>query len=118
MADKKESFTVTDRRLFTPEGELRKESSDEVKVPQAERPLEEPKTPPSEAKAAQTPSPTEAPNQDARPAAPETAQSDEADVPLTPDEQQAGADAYKQSSKDLDARVELSGHSAKDLEMT
>src|SRR5262249_40828805 len=33
-------------------------------------------------------------------------------------EQQAQADAYKSSSKELDARVELSGHSAKELEMT
>ena len=33
-------------------------------------------------------------------------------------EQQEQADAYRESSKDLDARVELSGHSAKELEMT
>jgi hypothetical protein len=118
MAEKKESFTVTDRRLFTPEGELRKESSDEVNVPQAARPTQAPKPPSSEAKSEQPPSPIEMPSQDTRPAALETAQTDEADVPLTPDEQQAGADAYKQSSKDLDTRVELSGHSAKDLEMT
>jgi hypothetical protein len=34
------------------------------------------------------------------------------------DEQQAQADAYKKSAKELDARVELSGHSSKELEMT
>ena len=33
-------------------------------------------------------------------------------------EQQEQADAYRQSSKDLDTRVELGGHSAKELEMT
>ncbi len=33
-------------------------------------------------------------------------------------EQQAQHDAYKQSSRDLDARVELSGHSSKELEMS
>ena len=33
-------------------------------------------------------------------------------------EQQTQADAYRKSSKELDARVELSGHSAKELEMT
>jgi hypothetical protein len=38
--------------------------------------------------------------------------------PPTAAEQQANADAYRQSSKDLDQRVELSGHSAKELEMT
>jgi hypothetical protein len=33
-------------------------------------------------------------------------------------EQQQQADEYRKSSRDLDARVELSGHSAKELEMT
>lgn len=39
-------------------------------------------------------------------------------APPTAQEQQAQRDAYQKSSKDLDARVELSGHSAKELEMT
>jgi hypothetical protein len=44
----------------------------------------------------------------------------ETDVPEPPSasEQQAQHDAYKQSSRDLDTRVELSGHSAKELEMS
>ncbi len=33
-------------------------------------------------------------------------------------EQQAQADAYRESSKELDSRVELSGRSAKEFEMT
>ena len=33
-------------------------------------------------------------------------------------EQEAQADAYRKSAKDLDTQVELSGHSAKELEMT
>ena len=36
----------------------------------------------------------------------------------TPAEQQQQADAYRKSSRDLDTRVELSGQSAKELEMT
>jgi len=44
------------------------------------------------------------------------------EAPMSPvpsaSEQQEQADAYHKSSKDLDARVELSGHSAKELEMT
>ena len=42
------------------------------------------------------------------------------DVPPPPTaaEQKAQADAYRQSSKELDSRVELSGHSAKEFEMT
>src|SRR5437879_11255033 len=41
-------------------------------------------------------------------------------IPPSPSaaEQQAQADAYRKSSRDLDARVELGGHSAKELEMT
>ncbi len=44
----------------------------------------------------------------------------ESDIPEPPSvsEQQAQHDAYKQSSRDLDTRVELSGHSAKELEMS
>jgi hypothetical protein len=45
---------------------------------------------------------------------------DEPVMPPSPTaaEQQAQADAYRRSSKELDTRVELSGHSAKELEMT
>ena len=39
-------------------------------------------------------------------------------IPPTSAEQEAQAAAYKQSSKDLDTQVELSGHSAKDFEIT
>jgi hypothetical protein len=89
---KQESFTVTDRRLFTPEGEVRREVSQEEVTSSA-------------AAAAAKQSPNSAA---------------EKDIPPTPTaaEQQAQADAYHKSSKDLDTRVELSGHSAKDLEMT
>jgi hypothetical protein len=38
--------------------------------------------------------------------------------PPTSAEQQAQEAAYRQSSKDLDTQVELSGHSAKDFEIT
>jgi len=93
MAEKKqESFTVTDRRLFTPDGEIRKEVSQEEvsSAPKAEA------------------------------AAGPTSQPQEREMPPVPTvaEQQKQADEYRKSSKDLDTRVELSGHSAKDLEMT
>ena len=39
-------------------------------------------------------------------------------VPPTTAEQEAQAAAYHQSSRDLDKEVELSGHSAKDFEIT
>jgi hypothetical protein len=98
MAEKKqESFTVTDRRLFTTEGDLRQETREEEQIVSAAKPIAE-----------------ASPASEAAPAA-----EDPAMPPLpTADEQQAQADAYKKSSKELDARVELSGHSAKELEMT
>jgi Domain of unknown function (DUF1844) len=99
MAEKKqESFTVTDRRLFTSDGEIRQEVSQE-EVSSA---------------AASTPQPASAAQPDLAPPGPE------ADAPPAPTaaEQKEQADAYRKSAKDLDARVELSGHSTKELEMT
>ncbi len=98
MAEKKqESFTVTDRRLFTSEGEIRQEVSQEEVSSTAAHP------------AARTGRPT-------RPCS-ATAESDAPPAP-TAAEQKEQADAYRKSAKDLDARVELSGHSTKELEMT
>ena len=101
MPDKKQdNFTVTDRRLFTSEGELRKEVDQE-----------ESSKPTAQAPAATTTRPvdTRSPEGSAHPNMP---------APPTAAEQQQQADAYRQSSKDLDARIELGGHSAKDLEIT
>jgi hypothetical protein len=97
MAPKKqESFTVTDRRLFTTDGDLRQETQEEEQIPTSR----------VTAEAAPAPDPTPAAEEVAMPPLP------------TVDEQQAQADAYKKSSKELDTRVELSGHSSKELEMT
>ena len=98
---KQEILTVTDRRLFTTEGEPRAESKDEQPVAQTVAPAEL-ATPPA-------PAP-----ETAEPMASET----EAPTPPTADEQKQQHEAYRKSAKELDARVELSGHSAKDLEMT
>jgi Domain of unknown function (DUF1844) len=101
MAEKKQDngFTVTDRRLFTPEGELRKDVAEET----AQKP------PPK-------PGMTTAPDTGAA----SKAGAGTGEQPTLPSaaEQQEQADAYRKSSKDLDARVELSGHSARDLEMS
>ena len=103
MAEKKNDsgFTVTDRRLFTSEGELRSDVPEESEAPK-------PVAPPKEAPTAQKlqPSPAEAPIDREMP------------VPPTSAEQDAQAVAYKQSSRELDKEVELSGHSAKDFEIT
>jgi hypothetical protein len=109
MAEKKHeqsSFTVTDRRLFTADGELRSEAAEESS--------------PSKEPASQK----EAPRKEASPVQemPKAEASDpiDRDIPPPPTaaEQEAQAAAYKQSSKDLDSEVELSGHSAKDFEIT
>jgi len=91
---KQENFTVTDRRLFTSDGEVRAEVSQE-------------EVPSGKTEATPPPSPSQ-PVQGER----------EMPPPPTAAEQQEQADAYRKSAKDLDTRVELSGHSAKELEMT
>ena len=98
MAEKKqESFTVTDRRMFTSEGEARKELSEEIStsVP----------APPAAAAAVASEPESRASQQE---------------IPPLPSiaEQQQQADAYRNSAKEMDAQVEKSGHSAKELEMT
>lgn len=100
MAEKKQDagFTVTDRRLFTTEGELRSDA-----------PEEKPAQPESTASATSA-----VPLKSDIPAAKE----EKAPPPPSAAEQKANAEAYQKSSKDLDARVELSGHSAKDFEIT
>ncbi len=114
MPDKKHEqsgFKVTDRRLFTSDGELRSEVAEEVEAPK-----------PAPASVVQ---PAPSSEKVAAPVAVDAAGLDtgaEADrempVPPTNAEQEAQAAAYEQSSKDLDAQVELSGHSAKDFEIT
>ncbi len=104
MAEKKSDsgFTVTDRRLFTSDGDLRAD------VP--EQPEKKPET---------ASAPTQADAKAPQPAGGDGAAT-ERDMPLPPTsaEQEAQAAAYRQSSKDLDKEVELSGHSAKDFEIT
>jgi Domain of unknown function (DUF1844) len=99
MAEKKQDagFTVTDRRLFTTDGELRSDLPEEK--------------PSQETTASATAVAT--PKSDTPPA-----NEEKAPPPPTAAEQKANAEAYQKSSKDLDARVELSGHSAKELEIT
>ncbi|MGA8270265.1 MAG: DUF1844 domain-containing protein [Candidatus Sulfotelmatobacter sp.] len=100
MAEKRQepAFTVTDRRLFTEDGDLRQDVQETPEAPKSvATAVSAPETVPSEATAAQVP-----------------------DVPPLPTvaEQRAQADAYRKSSDALDSRVELSGHSAKEFEMT
>lgn len=98
MVEKKqEGFTVSDRRLFTSEGDLRQDVPEEQPVP----------TPPPQSAA-----------QPEQPAAAHVAPEEDVPPPPTAAEQQEQAEAYRKSSKEMDTRVELSGRSAKELEMT
>ena len=95
MAEKKnESFTVTDRRLFTSDGELRKDVAEEQEQ-------STPKPPASAQKATET-----AAKNNPVPPAPTAA------------EKKQQADAYRESSREMDRQVEASGHSIKELEIS
>jgi hypothetical protein len=123
MAEKRKEeseFKVSDRRQFTSDGELRSESGEEqtaplgAAVPTAVAVTAAPTTvaEPVAATAAASERPQGAPNTSA------TARETDIPEPPSASEQQAQHDAYKRSSRDLDTRVELSGHSAKELEMS
>jgi hypothetical protein len=104
MAEKRQEsgFTVNDRRLFTEDGELRREVREEAEAPKIPAKM-----------AAQAVAAPEPP-----PAIGEAGTGPEVPPPPTAAEQQAQADAYRKSSDALDSRVELSGHSPKEFEMT
>jgi hypothetical protein len=125
MAEKKQNagFKVTDRRLFTEDGELRQEVRDED-VRDQER-----KQTPATGTAKESAASDKIGVSDKGVASEKSAEKSVAafpasgdghDVPPPPtaDEQQAQADAYRTSSKEMDARVEQSGHSVKEFEMT
>jgi hypothetical protein len=100
--EKDSGFKVSDRRMFNEDGELRRETEEET--PAASEPKEESRAAVAEAPLAEAPGADQAASSN-MPAPPSDA------------EQKAQHDAYRQSAKDLDARVELSGHSAKELEI-
>ena len=92
---------MTDRRLFTTDGDLRSDFTEEK---QDAAPIAGSRRSTSRVCTGSN--------------APETPGDGRVPPPPTADEQKASDDAYRQSSKDLDARVELSGHSAKEFEIT
>jgi Domain of unknown function (DUF1844) len=110
MAEKKHEssgFTVTDRRLFTSDGDLRTESTERKELTEVAKP---------EPAAATATSPAAA----EKPVADVADDSVMQDMPIPPTaaEQEAQAAAYRQSSKDVDSQVELSGRSSKEFEVS
>lgn len=113
MAQKRQeqsSFTVTDRRLFTSDGELRAETTEETEQVKPSAPVAQMPTPATE--------PAQPPTAPTIATAPAAENATEMPPLPTAAEQQVQADAYKQSLKEVDSQVELSGHSAKDFEIT
>lgn len=97
MAERKqETFTVTDRRLFTADGELRKDAPEEQELPAAAQPT--------------SAKPVAA-------AADTTAESQELQGPSAA-EQHEQAQAYQKSSAEMDRQAEANGISTKDLDIT
>jgi hypothetical protein len=97
MAERKqETFTVTDRRLFTADGELRKDAPEEQERPVAAQPI-----------SAKPPAPAASPN----------SESPELQGPSAA-EQHEQAQAYQKSSAEMDRQAEASGISTKDMEIT
>jgi hypothetical protein len=109
MAEKRQEsgFTVTDRRLFTEDGELRKDVPEEPEAPKAAAAVVSKETAPPVSNAVAD-----------FPAVADGVAGQGAPAPPTAAEQQAQADAYRESAQELDSRVELSGRSAKEFEMT
>ncbi len=108
-------FKVSDRRLFTADGELRP-TTDEEKAEQTAS--QGASTAAATAPSMNSALPETKAEADSEP--PSVMSASESDVPEPPtaSEQKAQQDAYQKSSRDLDQRVELSGHSAKELEVT
>ena len=100
--DKKPEFTVTDRRLFSTDGELRQDVvEDEERRAERESARSEAQRRANEERSAQPP-------EGARPAEksppPELAHDFDSEAPSA-HEQQVQADAYKQSTKEIDDRI-------------
>jgi len=112
MADKKRDsdFKVSDRRLFTADGELRSSTDEESERAQPMSPSAV--SPDEPAKPAEA---TRAVLQGTDTAA--ARHTENMPTPPAPAEQEAQHQAYRESARDLDRRVELSGHSAKELEV-
>jgi Domain of unknown function (DUF1844) len=119
MAQKRKEeteFTVSDKRLFTSDGELRDSSEEQTSSPAPAAPVSAPTVSAAAAPAA-APSTTASVAEITTPAATPAPESDIPEPP-TASEQQEQHDAYRQSSRALDAQVEKSGHSAKELEVS
>ena len=115
--EKKPEFVVTDRRLFSSEGELRQDVvEDEERRAEREREKHEAQQRNNEERAAQNHAAGET-------AAPTAVQEPEMEAPSA-QEQQASAAAYEQSTREVDAQIDNEmrkqggAHSAQDFQVS
>jgi Domain of unknown function (DUF1844) len=117
--NKKPDFVVTDRRLFSTDGELRQDVvEDEERRAEREREQREAQQRVNEERAAQ--------KQSAQPSSQTSTSPTEAPEPEVPGaaEQQASVDAYQESTRQFDDQINREmrkqgqAHTAKDFEMT
>ncbi len=117
--EKKPEFVVTDRRLFSSEGELRQDVvEDEERRAERERENREAQQRRNDERSAQKQPASE-------PAAASTAEDQPPEVaPPSADEQKESAAAYEQSTRDIDARIEQEmrkqgrTHTSKDFQVS
>jgi hypothetical protein len=117
--EKKPEFVVTDRRLFSNDGELRQDVVEaEERREERERERHEAQRRANEERASQN-------NVAEPPVAPTEPAPDHPEMQApTAQEQQASVDAYHESTRDIDARIEQEmrkqgrAHSAKDFEVS
>ena len=114
--EKKPDFVVTDRRLFSADGELRQDVvEDEERRAEHDREKREAQQRRNDERAAQ--------KQPSSASAATSVQEPEVEVPST-QEQQASAAAYQESTRDIDARIEKEmrrqgrPHSAQDFQVS
>ena len=116
--EKKPEFVVNDRRLFSTDGELRRDVAEaEERREEREREKREAQERANEERAAQNHPPAPRPPAAAAPQEPEV------QAPSA-QEQQASAEAYKESTREIDAQIEKEmrqqgqPHRAQDFEIT
>jgi hypothetical protein len=116
--EKKQDFVVTDRRLFSTDGELRQDVVEaEERREEREREKREAQQRVNEERASQNHTPEQ-------PAPPPPAPAEPEVQAPSAQEQQASEAAYQESTRDIDARIEQElrkqgrAHSAKDFEVS
>lgn len=112
MPEKPPVFTVTDRRKFTLEGDLREEAAESA--PEEKPKAETAAGPSAGPRLVTTPPPSKTPEPEAKPQTPEAAADAETETPpeVTAQEEAAAHHAYQQSSDHIDTMLRAANPAA------